>query len=117
MPLQGTALLRTKKSFRLGPPVRKRIGPKPVRSQTAPNRRAPVNLTRLVAAAIQTLLSDNVEAALHSPAAQAATAETGSPATFLAGYTTSLETPLTTWEITALFSLCRCAYANVPSIS
>jgi hypothetical protein len=53
--------LRTLKSFRVAPPVRKRIGPKPVGPQTATNRSTPVNLTRLTATAIKTLLADDVE--------------------------------------------------------
>jgi hypothetical protein len=52
---------RTKQSLRVAPPVRKRIGPKPVRPQTARNRRAPVNLTRLITATVQTLLADHIQ--------------------------------------------------------
>jgi hypothetical protein len=51
----------TKKSFRVAPPVPKRIGPKPVRPETAGNRRAPVNLAWLIATTVQTLLADHVE--------------------------------------------------------
>jgi hypothetical protein len=53
--------LRTNKSLRIAFAIRKRIGPKPVRPQTAANRRAPINLTRLITTAIKTLLADHIK--------------------------------------------------------
>jgi hypothetical protein len=59
--IRQSILPGTPKSFRIATPIGKRIGPKPVRPQTAPNHRAPVNLTRLTATTVQTLLADHIQ--------------------------------------------------------